>query len=137
MTSANGPGDSPERVLDDASEVLLRQVHPSFLQDGEPSSQAFVPTPKDEGQLSIARGSLTTAESAFLHYTTVLQKDSAGTWGVTVGEASGASLNSFDAPRPDVPAHGFIDFRSLSVNQARRKGQVLKGWARERGRIYP
>ena len=41
-----------EVELVDPSEVLRRQVHPTFMDDGQPSSQAFVPTKKDEGKLS-------------------------------------------------------------------------------------
>ena len=36
--------------------LLLRQVHPSFLQDGVVSSQVFRPTPKDECKLSAYDG---------------------------------------------------------------------------------
>jgi len=33
--------------------LLLRQVHPSFVQDGKITSQVFRPTPKDENKLSM------------------------------------------------------------------------------------
>jgi len=36
--------------------LLLRQVHPNFLPDGELSSQAFYPFPKDNGRLSVYDG---------------------------------------------------------------------------------
>ena len=39
------------KLLADDDEVLFRQVHPAFVRDGRPSSQAFRPTPKDEGSL--------------------------------------------------------------------------------------
>ena len=78
-TSASTP-------LSDDEELLFRQVHPSFVRDGRPSSQAFRPTAKDEGKLSVARGSLTTPAGAFEVHTTGLGLPSAGTWAVTVGE---------------------------------------------------
>ena len=89
-------------LLADDDEVLFRQVHPSFVRDGRPSSQAFRPTPKDEGKLSVARGSLTTPPAAFRLYTEGLGLPSVGTWGVTVGECREQGLPTFSesAPRP-------------------------------------
>jgi hypothetical protein len=68
-----GDSQTAERRLDDADELLYRQVHPQWIVDGEPSSQAFKPTRKDEGMLSIALGHKTTAEDAFLHHTQALK----------------------------------------------------------------
>jgi hypothetical protein len=126
-----------EELLTDQAENLFRQVHPSWVDNGIPSSQAFVPTRKDEGQLSIARGSMTRADAAYKHYTTVQRRESAGTWGITVGEARAAGLNSLDLPVDDVPAHGFVDFRGLRRREAERKGKLLVVRARERGRLHP
>lgn len=135
-----GEGPRPEERrtrLTDPDEVLFRQVHPSWVDDGVPTSQAFTPTPKDEGELSIALGSLTTAEAAFKHHTTVLKFASAGTWAVTVGEADDAGLESFDDDQPDLLAHGFVDFRGLGRKEAKRRGMLLAASARARGRLYP
>ena len=47
----------PSKRLIELSELLHRQVHPSFLaEDGRPSRMAFEPTRKDEGYLSVSRG---------------------------------------------------------------------------------
>lgn len=129
--------DPQMEPLEDPAEMLFRQVHPTWLDDGVPSSQAFVPTPKDKGQLSIARGSLTTAEDAYKHYTTVRNLSSAGTWAIRVGDAIGVGLQSFNDRQPDTPAHGFIDFRGLSRRDAKKKGVILAARAREGGRLYP
>jgi hypothetical protein len=51
--------------LADDEELLFRQVHPSFVRDGRPSSQAFRPTPKDDRKLSVARGALTTPAASY------------------------------------------------------------------------
>jgi hypothetical protein len=137
MTDGEIGPDAPKEPLAHNTEALYRQVHPRWVDDGVPSHQAFTPTTKDAGQLSITRGSLTTAEDAYKHYTTVLNLDSAGTWAVTVGEADATGLKCFDEHMDDVPAHGFIDFRGLSRRNAKKKGMILAAYARERGRLYP
>lgn len=137
MTEEDSQPATHRTRLTDPGEVLFRQVHPSWVHDGVPTSQAFTPTPKDEGELSIARGSRTTAEAAYKHYTTVQKFASAGTWAVTVGEANDAELQSFDDDQPDLLAHGFVDFRGLGRKEAKRKGMLLAAHARTRGRLHP
>jgi hypothetical protein len=134
--SENEAGVQPEGVLSDPDELLFRQVHPLWCSDGVPSSQAFGPTKKDEGKLSITRSSLTTAMDAYINYTTVQGLASAGVWGITVGEAAAVELKCFDDPQPDIPAHGYVDFGDLPRRQAQRKAQVLVAKARSRGCLY-
>lgn len=131
-----GDGGTVDRRLGDPGEFLYRQVHPQWVVDGEPSSQAFKPTKKDEGMLSIALGSKTTAEEAFLHHTQVLQLASGGTWSVTVGEVATAELNSFEQPLENNPAHGFIDLRGLSRRATESKTKLLLARARTRGCLH-
>ena len=133
------PSPSSALPLSDQEEMLFRQVHPSFVRDGRPSSQALRPTKKDEGTLSVARGSLCTAEDAFLHHTRTLGLSSAGTWGVLVGDCSEQGLPVFPDPItappgrfPD-PAHAFVDFRELSGSQIEARGARLARRAAERG----
>lgn len=139
MTAEDGDGGDAatrERRLDDPDEILYRQVHPHWIMDGEPSSQAFKPTKKDQGMLSVALGSKSTAEEAFLHHTEVLNLASGGTWAVTVGEVSAAELNSFEQPLPGSPAHGYIDFRDLGRGAMEAKAKLLLAQARDRGCVY-
>lgn len=128
--------DLTEWSLTDSEELLYRQVHPSWVQDGVPSSQAFRPTKKDAGMLSIALGSKTTPEGVFNHHTQVLKLQSAGTWAVTVAEVAGAGLSSYEQPRDDSPDHGFIDFRELGRGQTERSAKLLLANARERGCLH-
>jgi len=133
---------SPTPLSDD-EELLFRQVHPSFVRDGRPSSQAFRPTPKDAGRLSVARGSLTTASAACELFTGQLGLPSAGTWGVTVGECREQALNVLPDPLQsppdeiDDPAHAVVDFTPHSKSQAEGKGARLARKAVERGRLHP
>jgi hypothetical protein len=121
----------------DRAELLYRQVHPSWIADGIPSSQAFNPTKKDKGKLSIALGSKTTAEGAFLHHVDVLGFASTGTWAITVGEASDAGRNAFEEPLDDDPAHGFVDFQGLTRGAAERAAKILVARACVRGCLHP
>ncbi len=131
----------PTSLLTDSHEELLRQVHPSFLRDGRPSSQAFRPTKKDEWMLSVARGSLTTAEAAFRHHSEKLKCASAGTWGITVGECDDQDLKAYSDPIVSPPeatdlAHAFVDFRGMSNSQVEARGIKLARAAHERGALY-
>src|SRR5438309_2009863 len=98
--------------------MMYRQVHPNWVDDGRPSSQAFRPTKKDEKMLSVARGSMTSPEGAFRHYRETRGLQSAGTWGVTVGEAGAVELGCPADPVPGDPCHALIDFRGLSRGKA-------------------
>jgi len=48
---------------------LLRQVHPSFVQSGQITSQVFQPTPKDELKLSVYDGDMIEPADSYEHYT--------------------------------------------------------------------
>ncbi len=130
--------------LNDDNELLLRQVHPSFVREGRLSSQAFRPTPKDQRKLSVSRGALTTPSEAHRFFTQILHLLSAGSWAVTVGEAKSNELPAIAEPvdaspeRTADPAHAFIDFRGVSSkNKAEAKGALLSRAASERGRLHP
>jgi hypothetical protein len=127
----------------DDDEILYRQVHPNFVRDGRPTSQAFRPMPKDQGKLSVARGSLTTAASAYEHHTVALGLGSAGTWGLTVGECDAQALTVLPDPLTSPPekvadpAHAVIDFSGLSNSKVEAKGMLLARQAASRGRLHP
>lgn len=115
--------------------LLLRQIHPSFLRLGRATSQAFRPTPKDESLLSVYDGSLISAEASWIHFTTILKRDSVGTMAVTVEECAAESLSV--RPDPDAfPEHAVIDFSGFSHNQCEKKGKNLKAKAEARGWLY-
>jgi hypothetical protein len=120
----------------DRAELLYRQVHPTWIDDGQPSSQAFRPTKKDEGMLSVALASLTTAEGAFYCHTQVLGLASGGTWGVSVGEASALELDCLPDPTEADPAHGVVDFSGLGRKAAEAKARVLRAKALARGCLH-
>jgi hypothetical protein len=115
---AVGEPTAAER-LRDRTELLLRQVHPNFFQDGEPMNQAFRPTKADEGQLSVDRSSATDAEKSFVRHTETFGLKSVGVWGLLVGEVMDGGLETIQDEFPENPAHCFIDFRGFPAASAR------------------
>ena len=115
--------------------LLLRQVHPSWVNDGQPTSQAFRPTPKDEHKLSVYDGDLISADDAWAHYTSKLGNRSAGVVGVTVAECHGCSL--VVTPDPEAfPEHALIDFAALPKREVYRRAKRLSDHAERRGWLY-
>ncbi|MGW4325433.1 hypothetical protein ACWEKR_06025 [Nocardia sp. NPDC004573] len=136
--------DEVEVELDDASELIWRNVNPAWIQDGKVSSQAFRPTPKDKQQLSGAREQKVTAEKHFHEFTQELELRSVGVWAVSVGEANAQDVRcvydaeSADAPDPCPTGHTYLDFRAHMGDKAiRRVGRLLSEDAQRRGRMHP
>jgi hypothetical protein len=136
--------DRPNPPLDDPSELLFRQVHPSWMRDGRPSSMAFVPSRKDDYELSVSLESLTTPEGAYRHHGEALELKTAGTWAVSVADVHEELLLAYPDPIPasdggvPSPAHAIIDFVPVaSNNQREAKGTHLARKAVARGRLYP
>ncbi|MGI6354263.1 MAG: hypothetical protein GX937_00835 [Lentisphaerae bacterium] len=115
--------------------LLLRQIHPGFVQDGRPSSQAFRPTPKDEQKLSVYDGDQITPANAFEHYTQALKLESSGVMAVSVEECKKLELPVTPDPKP-FPEHALIDFSSCSKSAAEKKAKLLKSKAIVRGWLY-
>lgn len=115
--------------------LLLRQVHPSFLQGDKASSQAFRPTPKDKQRLSVYDGDMIAAEPAYHHYTVKLGHASAGVMGLLVAECIAEGLTAVSDPEP-FQEHALIDFSSLSKNATERAAKRLRAASEMRGWLY-
>ncbi len=130
-----------ENKLSDAGELLFRQIHPNFLQDGEPSSDRFRPSELDQNLMSVDRSSLTTAEASHALYTSGGKK-SAAVFGVTVGEFGSESIECLSDPieasedEPENPAHAVADYSKYSTSQQKIIAKKLKRIAVERGSLY-
>jgi hypothetical protein len=116
--------------------LLLRQIHPSFVQAGYPTSQAFRPTPKDESKLSGYDGDQITAEASFVHYTEVRKLASVGAMALTVDECAAEDLPALPDPLEDCPQHAIIDFTGLTDSQCHKKSKKLQAKARARDWLH-
>lgn len=118
-----------------SNSFLFRQIHPSWIQAGRVTSQAFRPTPKDENRLSVYDGDRINAEASWFHYTTELELESAGAMAVTNAECTGQGLSVFADGNP-FPEHVFVDFSGLTKSLIEKKAKVLKRLAEARGWQY-
>lgn len=112
--------------------LLLRQIHPSFVQNGRPTSQAFLPTAKDGDQLSVYDGDMILPLASWEHYTTVLGLQSAGVMAVTFAECGTVAL-SVIADGVPFPEHCTIDFSNVTPKEAKKKAKVLASFGDSRG----
>jgi hypothetical protein len=115
--------------------ILIRQIHPSFIQDGRVGSNAFCPTSKDDGKLSTYDGDKIDAESAWKHYTDDLGYQSVGAYGLSVGECMSWDLQVSEDPEP-FPEHVVIDFNAHGASAVKKKGKQLRKCAVDRGWLY-
>lgn len=115
--------------------LLYRQIHPNFIQNGRPTTQAFRPTPKDENQLSVYDGDKIQPQASWQHYTDVLKLSSAGVMAVTNAECSAQSLPVIADGKP-FAEHCSIDFSSLKKSAVEKAAKVLAACAVARGWQY-
>lgn len=113
--------------------LLLRQIHPSFVQEGFPTSQAFRPTPKDESKLSVYDGDQITVELSFNHYTTTWKLASVGVMTLSVDECTAESLQARPDPLQDCPQHAVVDFADFTDKECYKKSKKLRANALSRG----
>lgn len=114
---------------------LLRQIHPSFVQDGRASSQSFRPTPKDEFHLSVDNGDRVTAEAAWQRFTSNMNCVSAGAQAVTLAECADQALPVIEDGNPH-PEHCSIDFSAYDKKTIEKKAKLLRAQAATRGWLF-
>ena len=127
--------------------LFFRQINPRHLDEKtkSPNSVAFMPTPKDDNQLSVDDASLTTSENAWKRFVESLGFQSAGTWAVSYGEVNAAGdldvrsdpiVNVEDLTKNN-PAHCLIDFTKITTKgQQRKRAQCLALAATMRGCMF-
>lgn len=115
--------------------MLLRQVNQNWIQNERVTSQAFMPTPKDQGQLSTYNGDQMNPEASWKHFTSELGYESDGVLAVTKEECKQNKLPVIPDPRT-FDAHVLIDFRDLSRKEKKDKAQQLTACANTRGWLF-
>ncbi|MDD3034895.1 MAG: hypothetical protein PHT25_09900 [Bacteroidales bacterium] len=115
--------------------ILLRQIHPAFVQQGRVTSQAFRPTPKDQNRLSVYDGDQITAYNAFEHYTQQLGNNSIGILAVTIAECNDVQLPVQPDPEP-FPEHAVIEFADLGKRDIEKRAKQLRIKAELRGWLF-
>jgi hypothetical protein len=115
--------------------LLYRQIHPNFVQNGRPTSQAFRPTPKDENKLSAYDGDKIRPKASWEHYTNKLGCASVGVMAFTNADCLGQSL-VVTADGIPYPEHCTIDFSGLTRKGVEKAAKVLAESAIRRGWLY-
>ena len=115
---------------------LLRQISPSWIRNGRVTSQAFKPTPKDEGKLSVYDGDRITAEASWNHFKNTLGYESVGVVAVTVDECESQGATVVSDPLIGFREHVVIDFRDMTRSKRNRVARELSRSASERGWQY-
>jgi len=116
--------------------LLLRQVNPKFFENGQVSSQAFFPFPKDDGKLSVYDSEQISVEDAYHHYTVDQQLASVGVWAVNGAEVAAEGLTYHPDPVVGNEAHAVIDFDARSEKECRKLAKKLRSLAVARGSLY-
>ena len=112
--------------------TLIRQIHPSFVQNGKITSQAFRPTPKDQNRLSVYNGDMIECEKAYRHYTEELKLQSTGATTILYQECLSQDLKVYPDPAP-FPEHVLIDFSGFSNKRKNTISKYLRNRAEARG----
>ena len=115
--------------------LLLRQVHPRFVQRDHVTSQAFTPRSTDRNRLSVYDGDQIEPEAAWRHYTTRQSLESEGVMAVTLAECTRLDLPVRPDPEP-FPEHAVIDFGALGRSAVSRAAKRLRDAASRRGWLY-
>ncbi|MFA7523652.1 MAG: hypothetical protein WCY71_12070 [Halothiobacillaceae bacterium] len=115
--------------------LLLRQIHPSFIQDGRVTSQAFRPTPKDEFLLSVDDGDRVGAEASWQRFITNPACKSAGVQALSQAECTVQELSVIEDGTPH-PEHCSVDFTAFDKKAIEKKSKLLRAQAETRGWLF-
>lgn len=124
--------------INGSDELLFRNIHPKWMDNGIPTSQAFRPTPKDDKRLSVDQSSKTTAQGSYETHTNKKNLLSSGIFGVSVGEFNEEKVVCVEDPLEDNRAHALADYTNLGSNNVIEKtAKKIKKKAIKRGILYP
>lgn len=126
----------------DPEELLFRQIHPNFLEKGQPSSDRFRPSAGDQNLMSVDRGVLTTAAASHALYN-ANGRVSAAVFGLSVADLATESVTCKSDPLGDNAgqqansAHALADYSVHSEKAQKNVAKRLKLRAVARGCLHP
>lgn len=112
--------------------LLLRQIHPSFIQDGRVTSQAFRPTPKDEFLLSVDDGDRVSAVASWQRFIANPACKSMGVQALSHAECTAEELPVIEDGNPH-PEHCSVDLKAFDKKTIEKKSKLLHAQAEARG----
>lgn len=128
-----------------------RSCNPDWwsIDEDRPTSQLFLPTPKDNGKLSVVGSRWTTPEKFYAEYVGVMGLSSLGIWELTASECKDIPTSKNEQPPlvtlkvtqdfgPGKPTgHCLIHMENLSSTKQRRVAKALRNRAANHGRLFP
>lgn len=114
---------------------LLRQIHPSFIQSGRVTSQAFRPTPKDDFFLSVDNGDNVCPEQSWRRFTSNPACRSSGVLAIIRMECTEQELPVIEDGHPH-PEHCSIDYSAFDKRAIEKRSKLLRSRAADRGWLY-
>lgn len=128
-----------EIEITDSVDECYRNVHPALISEGIVSSSAFMPTARDEGQLSTARSTKVSAER---HYKEFSQSghESAGVYAIKTEDIRDEELRWIDneSVQPEsvyMTGHAYIDYRLYPKDKMRKR--KARSLARKAVLVFP
>lgn len=118
-------------MLDDDTILLLRVVSPTWVQDGNVTSQVFAEFNDDP--ISMFDGSMITAEEAFGRFSE--EHDAYGVIGITVGELKAENVTIIEDRKP-YDEHISIKLPDVSKGQKKSISRKLRDVAMSHGWQY-
>ncbi len=120
-------------------DLLFRQVHPKYMNEGRFTPDVFLLSSSDYGLLSVAHAAKTSAEEAY-HRHINWGRATVAVVAVSVSECEEYAVPAYEDPTDDDAAHAVIDHRAFLADdkkkERRRIREMLTLKADERGIAY-
>lgn len=123
---------------EDADLILLRNVHPNFVDNGRAGSGGFTPSAEHDYCLSVDFHTLSSPKESRDRHEKDFGLLSGGVFGLTVSEFEDHSVECRADPIVKNSAHALADFtkvQATSVSQVRKTGRKLAAIATQRGQL--
>lgn len=95
--------------ITDSKVLLYRHLVSSYYKNGKISQKAFIPRPKDNGELSVFDSSKIEKKESFRVHKYLLNRPSVGMSGVSVGLLTSLTLKAYTDPVETLPIEGKTD----------------------------